>query len=281
MLKNSGFSLTASEPKIPTGLVQEPVLDTIKPKRLKPEADLNLTDLWSTYPFPTLVPTLKPLGFSPIRRPSSSDVPAGFPGPISSAGFSQFLGFVGPTGVIQLLGSAFAASFASPPPAQYSAESPAAPRSSRPMSPPRPLCISLSPQRPICPRTPLGSLIHPEKPRLVIAPASATDFQVPSCASTLHPFGSTRLLLSSGFPSILAYSIVALCRIPVSTSIMRASHSTLSFQAFDVTLVYQPFCSAGSAFIDGLPSATQSFGQSSTLVPPTVGSMVLVFSNSS
>ncbi len=46
----------------------------------------------------------------PVWRSSFSDVSVRFPGPISSAGFSQSPGFTGVTGVIQLLGSASATS---------------------------------------------------------------------------------------------------------------------------------------------------------------------------
>ncbi len=127
MLQNGGLSLTVSEPETPTGLVQEPDTETTKAPEAKHAdqstlgVDMKLIDLWSAYPVPTQVPTLKPLSSSPvpsgflaapvpIQRLSSSDVPVGFPGPISSADFSQSHGFVGPTGVVQLLGSASAAS---------------------------------------------------------------------------------------------------------------------------------------------------------------------------
>ncbi|KAI2653980.1 IgA FC receptor [Labeo rohita] len=149
------------------------------------------------------------------------------------------------------------------------------------------LCVYLSPPRPICPRTPLGFPIHPEKPRLVVAqlpPRTSGSPAAPRPSTPSAPPGSS-------FPPVSpASSLIPLlpsAEFLVSTSIMRASHSTLGFQAFSVTLVYQPFCSAGSStllrstFTDQLPSATQSFGQSSTLVTPTVGFMVLVFSDSS
>ncbi|XP_042578559.1 scavenger receptor cysteine-rich type 1 protein M130-like, partial [Cyprinus carpio] len=124
-------------------------------------------------------------GSAPFQRASFSNVPVGFPGPISSAGFSQSTVFIAPSGVFQLLGSVSAASsvwlvgLASgfPPPAPYCVESPAALRPSRPMSPPWPVnpltplrvCIPSSPPRPVFPRTPLGSLVHPDKTQSVIA----------------------------------------------------------------------------------------------------------------
>ncbi|KAL0172430.1 hypothetical protein M9458_032741, partial [Cirrhinus mrigala] len=48
---------------------------------------------------------------STMQRPSSSNVPVWVPGPISSAFFGQFLGSIGPTGVMQLLGSSLTDSF--------------------------------------------------------------------------------------------------------------------------------------------------------------------------
>ncbi len=80
---------------------------------------MNLINLWSADPLPTQVPqtfvffvgpvqTVRSSG--PVWRSSSSDFSVRFPGPISSAGFSQSRGFTGVTGVIQLLGSASVAS---------------------------------------------------------------------------------------------------------------------------------------------------------------------------
>ncbi len=89
------------------------------PSTREPGADMNLINLWSADPLPPQVPQTFVFFAGPVQsvrssgpvwRSSSSDVSAKFPGPISSAGFSQSPGFTGVTGVIQLLGSASATS---------------------------------------------------------------------------------------------------------------------------------------------------------------------------
>lgn len=109
MLRDSGLSLTTSDPKALTKLVQEPDPDNINAPGSKradqptpdPGAVLKLIDLWSADPVPTQIPNIE---FSP-----SSPVPyeyldalvvPDFSGPNSPAGHGQSTGSVGPTGVV-------------------------------------------------------------------------------------------------------------------------------------------------------------------------------------
>ncbi|XP_042610808.1 soluble scavenger receptor cysteine-rich domain-containing protein SSC5D-like, partial [Cyprinus carpio] len=83
-------------------------------------------------------------------------------------------------------------------------------------------------------RLPKDSSGHPHPSRQTSVgrrSASATDFRVSSFALTLHPFGFTRLLPSSGFPVVLGCPIfVLVSRILGSASGTRASSSALGFQ---------------------------------------------------
>ncbi len=235
MLQNGGLSLTISEPETPTELVQEPEPDiTTKAQEakradqsiLEPGVDMNLIDLWSADPVPTQVPTLKALSSSPV--PSGlleAPVPSGdLPPPMSLSDFlvpSPLLVSASPLDSSAPLVSSSSSALppplapcgssaspqASPPPARYCAESPAALRPSRPMSPPRSvspptplrLCIPSSPPRPICPRTPLGSLVHPDKPRSVVAqllPRTSRSPAVPRPSTPSTSPGSSLPLVS-------------------------------------------------------------------------------------
>ncbi|KTF82079.1 hypothetical protein cypCar_00044599 [Cyprinus carpio] len=220
-------------------------------------------------------------GSSPFQRASFSNVPVGFPGPISSAGFSQSTVFIAPSGVFQLLGSVSAASsvwlvgLASgfPPPAPYCVESPAALRPSRPMSPPWPVnpltplrvCIPSSPPRPVFPRTPLGSLVHPDKTQSVIAQVPPWTSRFPAVprpsTSSVSPGSSLPLVSLS---SSLAPSSSQSAKVPaLPGNANQLLHLGLP------GLVHQPLCSAGSSTypgftsVDQLPGVAQSFNPGS------------------
>ncbi len=317
MLQNGGLSLTVSEPETPTGLVQEPEPDITtkapEAKRadqstLESGADMNIIDLWSADPVPTQVPTLNPLSSSPV--PSGlleAPVPSGdLPPLMSLSDFlvpSPLLVSASPLDSSAPLVSSSSSALppplapygssaspqASPPPARYRTESPAALRPSRLMSPPRPvspptplgLCIPSSPPRPICPRTPLGSLVHPDNPRSLLrfrhglpglwlwpsTPSASLGSSLPlvSPSSSLAPSPPR----SAGSPAPPQS-----CEPIASPWASRPSMSPWSVDLF--ALPVPPLTMVPPPWI-GFWVSPSPFGQSSSLVPPTDGStMVLV-----
>lgn len=194
MLRHGGLSLTACEPNAASEVVPEPEPDNIKAPESthadqsisEPGVDLNLIDLWSSDQVPTLESlssSLFPSGDNLLPPMFAPDFLVPSP-PLAPCGLS-------------------ASPLASPPPA----ESP---------SPPWPVSASAASR--LC----IPQLHHgPSALGLLWAPssiwislgrrsASAMDFQVSGSALTLHPFGSTRLLLPSGFSIVFDFSIANL-----------------------------------------------------------------------
>ncbi|KAL0174055.1 hypothetical protein M9458_030023, partial [Cirrhinus mrigala] len=164
----------------------EPESDTTKAPETKrtdqstiePDVDMNLIDLWSADPVPTEVPTLKPLSSSPVLSGFLEvPVPSGdLPPPMS------LLDFLVPSPPLVLASSLdssapLVSSSSSALPLQLALLSlhqlSVVPSPQLYFGPPSPY-LHLGPVSPstllhLCtPSTPLGSLVYPDKPRLVV-----------------------------------------------------------------------------------------------------------------
>ncbi len=248
---------------------------------------MNLINLWSADPLPTQLPqtfvffagpvqTVR--SSSPVWRSSSSDVFVKFPGPISSAGF---------TGVVQLLGSASATSsmrlisLALGFPSTISVSCRVPRLHFGPLDPCLHLGLSACRLRsdsafPRLHQGPsalalLGSLVHPEKPRSVVAQLPPQTSGLPAVPRPLG-FWLHRAHPSLWFPSRPR----SLHRRPGQPDPrLCISHVSqplhLGLLGRDVTLVRRPLCCAGSSIhhgstsVDWFLGVTQSFGQSSSL----------------
>ncbi|ROI15168.1 hypothetical protein DPX16_8967 [Anabarilius grahami] len=181
MLQKESLSLTTSDPEAPTKLVHEPKPDNSKAPEStqagqstsEPGADLDLIDLWPTDPVHTQLPTLESSSSSLV--PSRNDLDFLIPSPslVTSSPLDpsapQVLSSSSALPLLLTPCGSSSSPRASPPSARREAESLAAPRASRPMSPPRPVSPSSLPQlaafssppRPIYPETLLGYHVTP------------------------------------------------------------------------------------------------------------------------
>ncbi|RXN04650.1 leucine-rich repeat extensin 5 [Labeo rohita] len=203
ILQNGSLSLSVSEPETPTRLIQEPEPENTKSPETK-HADQSTIE-------PEADMNLIDLGSGPIWRPSSSDVLVGFPSPISSAGFGQIPGFVSPIGDVQILGSASIASSI--------------------------WLISLASGFTSTNSTPLGSLIHPNKPRSVVAqhpPQTSGSQAMPRPSTPSASPGASLPLVSPS--SLLALSSLYLSLKPVASPWV----STLLMSPWSVGLCAPP-----------------------------------------
>ncbi len=248
MLQNGSLSLTPASPR-PN---RSRHTTTADPSTRDPGADMNLINLWSADPLPPQVPQTFVFFAGPVQTVRSSVLSGDLPSPMSLSDFlvpSPLL--FQPVPWIywchwchQLLGSASATSScgssvspqASPPPAQYRAESPA---ELRPLGPCLHLGLSaadsaptlhylVSNQGPSALATPLGSLLHPDKPRSVIAQLPPRTSGHPAVPRPSTPSASNGLIPPSGFPVVLARSITPprSARSPALASVTRANRFT-------------------------------------------------------
>ncbi|KAI2658486.1 hypothetical protein H4Q32_016572 [Labeo rohita] len=211
ILQNGSLSLSVSEPETPTRLIQEPEPENTKSPETKhadqstiePEADMNLIDLLLEAPVPSgdLPPPM-----------SLSDFLVPYP-PLVSA---RSLDLSAP--LVTSRSSAL-------PPSLAPYGSSASPQASPPQT------------RPVCPKTPLGSLIHPNKPRSVVAqhpPQTSGSQAMPRPSTPSASPGASLPLVSPS--SLLALSSLYLSLKPVASPWV----STLLMSPWSVGLCAPP-----------------------------------------